>query len=323
MRNHCDPPGPLLQAGRHGLSRGRVASIQRGRILAAAADVVGEAGYSSATIAEIIARARVSRKTFYDIFTGWDECFLYVFDAALSRARLLARDAYTQEQGWRDGIRAALIQLLLFFDEEPALARILITEPFAAGGAALERRAAVLRDLVAVLELGRTGSTKAPSVLTAEGLIGGVVSVVHARILDGATNELTSLSGELMSMIVLPYHGTAAAKRELRRPRPKISRKAPRPRLQASKDPLAGLEMRLTYRTMQVLESIRQLPGANNRRIGEAAGIPDQGQISKLLARLERLGLVENLGEGQSKGGANAWHLTSRGAQLERSTRVY
>jgi DNA-binding MarR family transcriptional regulator len=79
--------------------------------------------------------------------------------------------------------------------------------------------------------------------------------------------------------------------------------------------------MRLTYRTVRVLMVIAEHPGASNREIAEGSGIVDQGQISKLLNRLARLNLVENLGEGQEKGAANAWHLTARGAQVERATR--
>ncbi len=79
--------------------------------------------------------------------------------------------------------------------------------------------------------------------------------------------------------------------------------------------------MRLTYRTVRVLTFIGDHPGASNREIAEGAGIADQGQISKLLTRLERLRLVRNLGEGQIKGASNEWYLTDRGAQVERATR--
>jgi hypothetical protein len=47
----------------------------------------------------------------------------------------------------------------------------------------------------------------------------------------------------------------------------------------------------------------------------------DQGQISKLLARLEGLGLIANVGDGHVKGAANAWCLTERGEQVEHSLR--
>ena len=79
--------------------------------------------------------------------------------------------------------------------------------------------------------------------------------------------------------------------------------------------------MRLTYRTVRVLMVIASSPGASNREIAERSGIADQGQISKLLDRLARLELVENTGDGQEKGAANAWHLTSRGEAVERATR--
>ena len=60
--------------------------------------------------------------------------------------------------------------------------------------------------------------------------------------------------------------------------------------------------MRLTYRTVRVLSVIGEAPGASNREVAEGSGIADQGQISKLLARLERLQLIENTGGGQLKG---------------------
>ena len=62
-------------------------------------------------------------------------------------------------------------------------------------------------------------------------------------------------------------------------------------------DPLRGLGMRLTYRTMRVLLAIGVHPGASNREVGDASGIRDQGQISKLLTRLEDLGLIQNTSE--------------------------
>jgi hypothetical protein len=123
-----------------------------------------------------------------------------------------------------------------------------------------------------------------------------------------------------MSMIVLPYLGSAAARRELSRPRPAASASAPVNGNGAS-DPLAGLQMRLTFRTMRVLSVIAEQPGLSNRKVSAGAGISDQGQISKLLTRLAGQGLAENTGKGQPAGLANAWRLTPRGKQLERAFR--
>jgi predicted transcriptional regulator len=85
-------------------------------------------------------------------------------------------------------------------------------------------------------------------------------------------------------------------------------------------DPLRDLDMRLTYRTVRVLEAIGELrapgPHPSNRQVAEAAGIRDQGQVSKLLARLQQLGLIENAGDGLAKGEPNAWMLTKRGCEV-------
>ena len=90
-----------------------------------------------------------------------------------------------------------------------------------------------------------------------------------------------------------------------------------------STEPAAGLPVRLTYRTTRVLEVIGAQSGLSNSQVAERAGISDQGQISKLLARLSRLGLIENTGAGKAGGAANSWRLTRKGKELDRKiTRV-
>jgi hypothetical protein len=46
-------------------------------------------------------------------------------------------------------------------------------------------------------------------------LVGGVFAALHTRLLDQRPQPLVDLLGPLMSMIVLPYLGAAAARREL------------------------------------------------------------------------------------------------------------
>jgi DNA-binding IclR family transcriptional regulator len=80
--------------------------------------------------------------------------------------------------------------------------------------------------------------------------------------------------------------------------------------------------VRSTYRTARVLSAIAANPGASNRAVAAAAGIEDEGQASKLLKRLERLGLIENMAQDRELGGANAWRLTARGVKVERALRA-
>jgi AcrR family transcriptional regulator len=317
------PVTQRLRPGPNGLPRGKVTEIQRSRLLAAAVDAVDESGYARMTVAQVIARARVSRKTFYDVFADREDCFLAAFEQAIYQLDGVMRDAYGRETGWRDGVRSGLAALLMFFDDEPRLARLCVVEALGAGSRVLERRAQVLEELAEVVDRGRfvTSAVREPPEVAAEGVVGAVFAVLHTRLLEDDKAPLVELLGSLMNMVVLPYLGARAASRELTRPAPEICSDRGRPARARSGDPLDGLNMRLTYRTVRVLVVIGQHPGANNREIAESSGIVDQGQISKLLTRLARLKLVQNTGEGQEKGASNAWHLTARGARVERATR--
>lgn len=316
---------PRLRPGPGGLPRGQVTEIQRTRMLAAAMEAVEEVGYARMTVAEVIGRARVSRKTFYDVFADREDCFLAAFDQAIDSGGAVVRAAYEQEAGWRDGIRSGLARLLLLLDDEPGLAKVCVVEALGAGPKLLERRAQVVKELAEVIDRGRSlasGPHEPPDV-TAEGVVGAVFTVLHTRLFEGAKEPLTDLLGPLMSIIVLPYLGARAASSEMSRPALKPRRGSRPPALSRTKDPLGGLKMRLTHRTVRVLTAIAQRPGASNREIAEGSGIADQGQISKLLTRLARLDLVENTGDGQERGASNAWHLTPRGEQVERATRPH
>src|ERR1041385_2735390 len=138
-----------------GIPRGRVTEIQRSRMLAAALEAVEEGGYGRMTVAQVISRAKVSRKTFYDVFADREDCFLAALEQSVSQMGKLVRESYERESNWRDGIRAGLAELLVFLDEEPALARLCLVEALGAGPRVLERRAAVLEDLAEVVDRGR------------------------------------------------------------------------------------------------------------------------------------------------------------------------
>jgi AcrR family transcriptional regulator len=310
--------GGKVSAGERVSGQSRVSGIQRQRILVAMAQVTAERGVGQVTVAHIVARSGVSRRTFYELFADREECFLAALDQAIAHATEAVLPAYEVEGSWRERIRAGLGALLRFVDEEPAQARLCIVESLGAGPEALERRTRVVRALIAAVEQGREQArvSKAPP-LAAEGVVGAVLAIVHARLVTPEGKPLSQLSPALMAIIVHPYLGQAAAEKESSKPAP-LLKTNPR----ARRDPLEDLDMRLTYRTVRVLIAIAGNPQASNREIATAADIADQGQISKLLTRLQNLGLVRNEGEGQAKGGPNAWALTGKGQEVERSIRT-
>jgi len=305
------------------VARTQVADLQRARMLSAMFDVATEKGAANVSVAHIVERSGVSRRTFYEAFSDREDCFLAAFEQALGFASECVLPAYRAESSWRERIRAALIAFLAFLDEEPVIGKLLVAESFGGGARTLKRRARVLSQITKVVDEGRNEPKAAtPTPLTAEGVVGGAMSVIHARLVERDHDPLVGLTNPLMSMIVLPYLGSAAARRELDRP---VQAPAPNPRRDSVllQDPFKEAGMRLTYRTVRVLMAVADHPQASNRTIGETAGITDQGQISKLLGRLERVGLIANTGLGPGQGAPNAWALTERGRGVTDSIRAH
>jgi AcrR family transcriptional regulator len=304
-----------------------VSELQRARLLDAAFAVVSEGGYRRMTARRVSGRAGVSNKTFYDLFADREDCFLAAFDQAVAEIAGVVLPAYEDEREWAAGIRAGLGALLGFLDGEPALRRLVFVEALGAGPRVLERRVRVLEVLQGAVDQGRAGvkGGRVLPALTAEGVVGAAFGVLHTRLLSSSPGSLMGLLGELMATIVLPYRGSAAAVRELSRPTPKIEVVGERERLGAPLAPAgagrARIPFRLTIRTHMVLSAVAELcargSDPNNREVSDAAGVSDQGQISKLLARLEGHGLLQNTG-GSTQGIPRAWRLTPHGEEIVR-----
>jgi DNA-binding MarR family transcriptional regulator/AcrR family transcriptional regulator len=294
---------------------------RRTRVLEALAEAMAERGpaASTVTVAEVIARSGVTNVAFEELFVDREGCLLAAFDLGVERAAALTVAAFEAESRWLDAIKAALAGLLRFLEDEPALGRLMVVYSMGGGARVLRRRMEVLGLVAAVVDRGRAemppGKQDPPPVI-AEGVVGAVVTVLQSRLLAEDPQPLAELFGALTSMIVLPYLGSGVARRELTRPVPRL--RAVDDRTSSAPAARGGHETgtRLTYRTARVLTAIEDYPGASNREVAERAGIVDQGQISKLLSRLEARKLIEKLGEGKTRGAPNAWRLTEQGESL-------
>jgi AcrR family transcriptional regulator len=314
---------------------GHVVEMQRRRLLLAMQELAGEVGLAGATVGRVCKRSRMSRRTFYELFEDRDDCFLATFEQALERVGERVLPVWERGGRWCDRVRAGLEALLVLFDEQPLLARLCVVETLTGGPAVLARRREILDALAVIVDEGR-GEARAgsdPPALTAEGTVGGVLAVIHARLLAGSpaglgdfrrgdpkAELLTQLAPSLVGMIVFPYLGPVASRREAERPAPLKSangRRAHGVEECAVADPFRDLPLRFTYRTARVLATIASHPGASNRQVAEGAGMSDQGQTSKLLKRLQHAGLIENAGAGRESGEPNAWRLTMRGQAID------
>lgn len=288
---------------------------RRARIFRALAVAVAERGVHSVTFADVAASAQVSPRQLRERFADVEDGFLATFDWITQHAGAAMAEAYEGESRWIDGTRAALATMLELIEQEPELASLWIVYSLGAGPRVLRRRARAIAALCEYIDRGRleAASRAEPPSITAEGVVGAVLAVLQARLLTRHPAPPNQLLGELTSLVLLPYLGSAAAKRELARPAP---RSRPQP-WRSGGSPVEGVGLKITYRTARVLMAIAERPGSNNREVGNRAEVVDQGQISKLLGRLESQGMIVNAAAGGRRGAPNAWELTPRGEQVE------
>lgn len=194
-----------------------VKAVQRERLLAAMIRTVTETGYNTLTVQNVLTRAGISRPTFYEQFEDKENCFLAAFDASATRMREGIEAAVADAgPGWRDQLRSGIAALLRFIADEPDEARVVIVEARASSPAGLRRRDDLLDHFAECIDsLAREDMDEAPSAIAAAGIVGGIESVLYARLQRGETEDLDALLPSLMYFAVLAYAGREVADEEL------------------------------------------------------------------------------------------------------------
>jgi AcrR family transcriptional regulator len=183
----------------------------RERLVDGLAQAIARRGYAQVTIADIVAQARVSKRTFYEHFKDRDECFL----AAYSEGAELILDAIAQAVDptapWDQQIRSAVQAYLAGLEARPLLARTFLLEIQAAGPRALkarrkvhERFAAQIRGFVDEARRRDTTLRPLPAQLAAA-LVGGLNELVILHLESGATRfrELEPTATEFAFAVLL------------------------------------------------------------------------------------------------------------------------
>ncbi len=212
-----------IPGGRHGLAPEVVAESQRARLLAGMAAAVGEHGYAETSIADVIARAGVSRKTFYQQFEGKDECFAVAYGEAMDRLLEVTLSAFEAEgPPWARRLRGALTALCAALAGNPAVARLCFVEGVDAGPVTAARRREALRGLLPLFEAAPSdaiGDSPFGESLRV-GRIGDLAEMLRQEIAAGAGQSLPRLVPELTYLMALPFLGPERAERELDGPPP-------------------------------------------------------------------------------------------------------
>jgi AcrR family transcriptional regulator len=198
-----------------------VARNQRQRILAAVAEATSERGYTRMSVEDVVSRAGVSRRTFYELFSNKDQVFLEAYDQVANLLLAQVRAANEGETGFANRVIAGFRAFLELLEASPAFARMCIVEVMAAGPEAVAKRTEVmgafakLVEETARTELGEDGSAPA---MHAQTIVAGAYEAVYRMIAAGETDRLYTLLPDLVESALLPYIGekeAAAHRREL------------------------------------------------------------------------------------------------------------
>jgi hypothetical protein len=140
-------------------------------------------------------------------------------DAFLDRLWNEVISARAGVEAWPDGVRLGLHAVLEVVVEASPLARVFMVEATAASMAAAERQYAFLGRVADLLLRGRTFYPRAALLppVNERLLVGGVASIVCEHLLAEEPAALAALEPQLLEALLMPYLGSAEARRQARR----------------------------------------------------------------------------------------------------------
>jgi AcrR family transcriptional regulator len=199
----------VLPRGRYAAPRAVVAESQRERLLVAMADATATKGYANVAVADVIERAGVSRRSFYEHFANKEECFLAAYDAGVEALLAAIGEAEAGAGGLLEGARAGTEVYLQLLADNPAFARTFLIEVLGAGPAALERRDAVhqrfadrLADAHAAIaeQLGASARLPTPAPYIFRAAVGAIHELVIDRLLKQGAEALPGLVDAILEV---------------------------------------------------------------------------------------------------------------------------
>jgi AcrR family transcriptional regulator len=199
--------------------RDQAATSQRDRLLVALAESVVELGYPNTRVADVIARAGVSRRTFYEHFTDLEDCFLATYDRGVEVLSNALAGGLTEAgtgADWREVLARLLATYLEVLAAEPVFSQFAMVEVLGAGPAARARYLEVVdrfHDLLRMVDAlaGQQDPTHPSTTdLALSFLAGGLSRLVMTETLAGRGRELMTHYDGLLQLGVQVMGGSAA-----------------------------------------------------------------------------------------------------------------
>jgi AcrR family transcriptional regulator len=188
-------------------------AAHRQRLLEGMAHSVGRRGYADTTIADIVAQAAVSRRTFYEHFQNKADCLLALYTTASRQGLAVLREAVNPSLPWQAQAEEVLRAYLGWMAQSPALTHALFTEVLALGKAGLAARRRAHGDMAEFIEdlanaAGRPGNPVSRAMALA--LVGGIHELMFEALEAGggaSLAELAPVAAELVRRVAGDWPG--------------------------------------------------------------------------------------------------------------------
>lgn len=182
-------------------------SDPRRRLFDAMIDTVAERGYDRTTVSRVLSTADMQEAVFTEHFRDKHDCFMQAADELINRVERAGLEIFELDAPWPERVRLALDALLCGLAEHPTGARVVLVDMLGAGHAACERHRLALELFTSLIEEGRSYSENTEHLppQASEAIVGGIVSILHRRVLQGDTAQLALLHADLTYFALLPY----------------------------------------------------------------------------------------------------------------------
>lgn len=178
-----------------------VARVQRDRLFRALAAIAAEQGYAATTVAHVLQRAKISRRTFYSLFKDKEDCFLAAYEEAMNDALAAVMAECTDSGEAAERIVCGARVLARLCSDEPAIANLCVVEVLGAGPAGHAARAASTNRFIELIQplLRELGYDDSSIDIQTRALVGILTETIYDRLSRGDAASLPGVVDEMVN----------------------------------------------------------------------------------------------------------------------------
>ncbi len=186
----------LPKAGRSAAAK----RTQRERLTDAIIKLSAKGGYQGVSIAQISSHARVSSATFYELFSGKEDCLLAAYSSVADHLLEEIRTHTPESEDWTETLHGALHALLSAQRDDPDSGRLLFVEAAAGGPLIDEQRKRVLGQFERLVQSMLDGMPPTGERLDvpASAFVGALRSIIARRLRTSTADQLPAMTDDLI-----------------------------------------------------------------------------------------------------------------------------